>query len=82
MWSFDSIKLILTEKQPFNLFNLCHFGQLFHYAWGYAVCVINLFYSLQWIFFKPNRHFLDIMKIRRRSLDGNKIFYRIMAFYA
>ena len=31
MWSFDSIKLILTEKQPFNI---CHFGQLFHYAWG------------------------------------------------
>ena len=40
---------------------------------GYGVCVINSFYSFQWLFFKHCRHIVNILKMCMWVFDGARI---------
>ena len=55
------LKSILTELQPFGL---SHFRQLHCISIvAYGVCVINSYYSFQWIILKPCILVVDILKM-------------------
>ena len=77
MWIFDGARINFNRSTAFKT-------KIFLVAFcpiGYGVCVINLFYSFQWLFLKHCRHIVDILKMCMWVFDEGRIqFDRMTAF--
>ena len=71
IWRFNGDKINFDRITTF-----------FFYTIGYGVCVINSFYSFQWVFFKLCVLVVVMIKMYMWSFNGDKInFDRIMFFF-
>ena len=65
----------MTDLRPFEHSYFRHFSVV-----GYGVCVINSFYSFQWMVLKLRRHIINILKMCMWGFNGDRFnFDRITA---